>query len=293
VVLLYPFLAGLAQHPGGSSVRFVEFAQRAPWQSWLALLWPIVLFAALAMRRAEWRRLSLPLALASIVLLIVSEIIFIDDPSGDHYERTNTTMKWWGYLYTAVIIGLGSLLLATPSRWVRGVTVATLLTLNLQAYNLARYWTGTAKTEFGQLQGDGVYRRDPPTRDTIDFLTQAPEGIVLESIACGAFCEAGVTALFSGQPLFLGWPMHVQTWRGGSGALWLRKEDIDRFYSGRMPDALQWLNANDIRYVVWARRDAVNLAAWQNLQNSIGTRYEWQLFAREGNTMIGLWRLRD
>jgi hypothetical protein len=60
-----------------------------------------------------------------------------------------------------------------------------------------------------------------------------------------------------------------------------------------MPDALQWLNANDIRYVVWARRDAVNLAAWQNLQNSIGTRYEWQLFAREGNTMIGLWRLRD
>jgi len=292
-VLLYPFLAGLAQHPGGSSIRLVEANARAPWSSWLALLWPIVLLAALGLRRAEWRRLTLPLAFGALAILLLSEWVFIDDPSGDHYERTNTTMKWWGYLYTAVIIGLGSALLAASTRWVRIVTIVTLLALNLQAYNLVRYWSGMPKPEFGQIQGDGVYRRDPPTRDTIDFLAKAPEGIVLESIACGAFCEAGVTALFSGQPLFLGWPMHVQTWRGGSGALWLRKDEIDQFYRGEMPDASEWLKTNRIRYVVWARRDAVNLRAWKNLDQSIGAQYEWQLFAREGDTVLGLWRRRD
>ena len=87
--------------------------------------------------------------------------------------------------------------------------------------------------------------------------------------------------------------MHVKTWRGGSGALWLRKDEIDQFYRGEMPDATEWPKTNRIRYVVWARRDAVNLRAWKNLDQSIGAQYEWQLFAREGDTVLGLWRRRD
>jgi len=288
-LLLYPFLTTFSQQPTASEIHLVAADDRTPWPQFLAALWPVLLFIGLGVLRREWRRPTFALALASLAILLASELIFVDDPTGDPYQRTNTTMKWWGYLNTLNIAGLGVLLLASSTRWVRGVVVATCVLLNLYAYDLARYWAYSPKTEFGQLRGDGVYTRDPPTREMLRYLEAAPEGIVMESLPCGAFCDSGIHALFAGKPNLLGWPMHVQTWRVTVGSMWIRKDDIDRFYRGELAQPAEWLASNDVRYVVWAKGDAVNAATWQRLNAALAGRYGWREFGRIGDGSVGLW----
>jgi hypothetical protein len=288
-VLLYPFLATFSQQPTASAIHWVEADDRTPWPQFLAALWPVLTFIGLGLARREWRRPTAALALASFLILLLSEFIFVDDPAGDPYQRTNTTMKWWGYLNTLNIAGLGALMLASTSKRIRIVVIVTCLILNTYTYDLFRYWSTTPKTEFGQLRGDGVYTRDPPTREMLRYLTAAPDGIVMESLPCGAFCDAGIHALFSGKPLLLGWPMHVQTWRVTVGGMWIRKDDIDRFYRGELAQPADWLSSNEVRYVVWSRGDARHAAAWQTINAALRNRYMWREFGRDNGTPIGLW----
>ncbi|MFM8554651.1 MAG: DUF2298 domain-containing protein [Betaproteobacteria bacterium] len=288
-VLLYPFLATFSQQPTASAIHRVEADDHTPWRQFVAALWPVMVFIALGLLRKEWRRVTLAIALACLAMLVLSEFIFVDDPTGGQYQRTNTTMKWWGYLNTLNLAGLGVLLLSSSSKITRSIVVLTCLTLNVYTYDLFRYWWATPKTEFGQLRGDGVYTRDPPTRELLRYLEAAPDGIVMESLPCGAFCDAGVHALFAGKPLLLGWPMHVQTWRVTVGGMWIRKDDIDRFYSGKLAQPAEWLGANDVRYVVWTRGDARHAAAWQTINAALGNQYAWREFGRDNGNPIGLW----
>jgi len=287
--LLYPFLTGLVQQPTASQLYWVKTADHTPWPQFLAALWPVLLFTGLGLFRREGPRIAVALALASLAILLLSEFIFVDDPSGDHFQRTNTTMKWWGYLNTLNIAGLASVLLACNAPWVRALVVATCLLLNLYSYDLARYWFHTPKHEFAQLYGDGAYKRDPPTREMLRFLEAAPQGIVMESLACGAFCDSGIHALFAGKPLLLGWPLHLQTWRVNAGGIWILKNEIDSFYRGELARPVQWLAAHDVRYIVWARSDAGNQSAWQAIDAAIANRYGWREFGRVGNAPVGIW----
>jgi hypothetical protein len=288
-LFLYPFLTGLSKQPSASAISFVTAADHTPWPQFLAVLWPVLLFIALGLLRREWRHPTTALAIAALAILLMSELVFVDDPTGDQYQRTNTTMKWWGYLNTMNIVGLGALLLASQSRLARAAVIGTCLTLNLYAFDLLRYWSTTPKTEFGQLNGDGVYTRDPATREMLRYLANAPTGVVMESMGCGAFCDSGIHALFSGKPLLLGWPMHIQTWRVNSASMWIRKDDIDRFYRGELQQPAQWLIANEVHYVVWSHRDTRNAKAWQAVNSALAGHYGWKEFGRGNGEPLGIW----
>lgn len=288
-LLLYPFLTGLSQQTAVTAIRLVETADHTPWPQFLAALWPVLLFIGLGVFRSEWRRPTAALAISALAILLMSEMVFVDDPTGDHYQRTNTTMKWWGYLNTLNVAGLGVLLLSSTSRVARAAVIFTCLALNLYAYDLLRYWSTTPKSEFGQLRGDGVYARDPPTRQMLRYLASAPQGVVLESIACGAYCDSGIHALFAGKLLLLGWPMHVQVWRGNVAGMWARKGEIDRFYSGQLEKPAQWLTANNVQYVVWARGDSLHAGAWQAVNSALTDSYGWKEFGRINGEPVGIW----
>lgn len=292
-VMLYPFLGYFSQQPTGSSIRWIETGDHTPWPQFIAALWPVLLFIVLGLWRHEWRRLTLALALGCLAILLLSELVYVDDPMVDPYERTNTTMKWWGYLNTLTLAGLGTLLLSSSSKFVRSSVIVTCFALNLHAYDLYRYWSTTPKTEFGQLQGDGVYMRDAVTRDMLTYLRDAPPGIVLESLACGSFCDSGIYALFSEKPLLLGWPMHIMTWRMNVSSMWIRKNEIDQFYRGEQDDPIGWLDTNDVRYIVWAKGDAANLSAWLAINASLAGRYGWREFGNVEGKPIGLWARAD
>lgn len=289
-VLLYPFLAGFAGRALATPIRLVQAQDHTPPVQFLALHWPVLLFAALGIWQKETRRIALLFSVVFLGLLLVSELIYVDDPTGAQYERTNTTMKWWGWIWSGAAVALGATLLAASRRWVRWLTVASLLTINLYAVDVARYWLFTGKEDLGKLDASGVYTRDETVRDMFRYLGSAPYGIVLENCYGDAYTDSGIYAAFAVKPSLLGWPSHLMTWHGGVGHVWALKEEIKRFYAGTLPNAADWLIGNKVDYVVWTYKEHEQQpGAWQSVNQALGGKYGWIEFQGNPEVHVGLW----
>jgi len=297
VVLLFPFLRGFAQRSGEGAIEFVRSIDLTPLPQFFVLHWPVLLFVVLAVGVAiaggRYRGLAATFAAAVALTLALSEIVFFNDPSGQHFERTNTVMKWWGFIQTGSVIALGTLLLAQAQRVLKAVVILSLLAMNLYAVDVFRHWNLIDKSNFAALRGDTAYVRDPVTREMFRYLERAPRGIVLENQFCDVYCDSGVYALFAAKPVLLNWPLHQQTWRQNVGSVWMLKDEISRFYAGDLARASDWLEFNGVRYVVWTRREAVNSAAWERIDTAIAQTHIWKEFGREGDVRFGFWVRRQ
>jgi hypothetical protein len=107
--------------------------------------------------------------------------------------------------------------------------------------------------------------------------------------------EAPAVTLFAGKESLLGWPWHETTWRGDFFEIRARLAQVNDFYAGKLPDPLNWLLHNHVRYVVWLTRDcADNNARFGPLNDQIKSRYFWhQLYGNDKTFAIGFWALVD
>ncbi len=97
------------------------------------------------------------------------------------------------------------------------------------------------------------------------YLKNAPTGIVLENNYGDSFTNAGIYAAFAVKPTLMGWPLHLLTWRSNIAQVWILKAQIIQFYKGQLPDALNWLQANHVDYIVWNAVDAAVPNTWEIL----------------------------
>ncbi len=288
-VLIYPFLTIFTARPLSTPIKLVGLQDHTPLMQFIALHWPIMLFALLGVFQKGTRKFTVMLALAFAFLLAFSEIVYVDDPTGGFQDRTNSTMKWWGFIYTGALVSLGALLLAAKSKAVRVVTVLSLLAINVYLYDVARYYFTTEKSEFGNLYASGTYTRDATVRDMFRYLAKAPMGIVLENQYGDALNDTGIYALFAQKPVLLGWSNHLLTWHSNVGQMFILKDQIKKFYTGDMPDMANWLLAQDVKYIVWSGKDAENRAGWGKIQQAISHEYAWHEFYAAGDFRVGIW----
>jgi len=289
-LLLYPFLSGFASKGLATPIRLVSAEDHTPLAQFLAFHWPLLLFAALGLWQKESRRLALLFSVVFLGLLLISEFIYVDDPTSGAFERANTTMKWWGWIWSGGSVALGVTLLASSRVWVRWLVVATCLVLNLYAFDVARYWIHSGKDDRGKLAGHGLYTRDVTVRDMFRHLEKAPYGIVLENSYGDAYTDSGIYAVFAAKPSLLGWPSHLLTWHGNVGQVWVLQAQIRQFYAGTLPNAADWLLANKVDYIVWNYKDNEQQpAAWKLAMQSIGDKYAWTEFQNNPDVHVGLW----
>jgi uncharacterized membrane protein len=286
--LIFPYLTHFAQQASASPIRWTEWQDHTPLAQFIALQWPLILVTALGLTQARTRRLTLFFALTVGLALLISEMIYVDDPSGGKFVRTNTTMKWWGWIYALGVVALGALNLAAKQKAVRYATIATLLLLCTYGFDLARDWYYGGKSSAGKMHGQQWLIKDDTQRDMIQYLRTQPHGIVLESIE-RAYSNSTTIALFSGKPALQGWVEHIVTWRGPSTHARLQQEQAKRFYAGQKDDALGWLQQNKVRYIVWNAAESANVEAFKNIQQQIGSQYYWKSFFENGATRIGVW----
>lgn len=291
-LLLYPFLTGFAANALPTPIKWVQTEDHTPIVQLLAMHWPLLLFGALSLFAKGARNMALMFTLIFLGLLLISECIFVDDPSGGKFERTNTVMKWWGWIWSGGLVTLATMLLASRVRWVQGVVVLALLIINWYVVDVARYWFYTDKSHAGKLAAHSVYTGDTTVRDMFGFLERAPTGIVLENNYGGSLTDSGIYSAFALKPTLLGWPMHLQTWHNDIGQVWILKEQIIQFYKGELPDAADWLQANHVDYIVWNAKDTVETDAWEKNTNAIEEAYTWHEFSSDPARHIGLWVLR-
>lgn len=292
-LLIFPFLTDFAAQAQNTPIRWVEWQDHTPWQHFLALFWPLLILFGLGMLQKQTRHLVFCLALTLGVMLFLSEFIFVDDPSGGKFVRTNTTMKWWGWIYALGVVGVGTMNMASSKKAIRYTTAGVLLILCTYSFDLARDWYLTGKMSAAKLHGHEWLTRDGTLRDMIRYLRAAPDGIVLESSERGSYSNSTTIALFSAKPSMQGWADHVVTWRGSSAHARAQQEEQRKFYAGEKADALSWLQQNRVRYVVWGGSDdAKKPEAREQVQNQISSQYQWKSFYESGNVRVGLWILK-
>ena len=295
-VLVQPFLAHLVSHSGDTNlaIRVVPKLAHAPLLPGLLVFYPILALLALHLLCGERTRPSLMFCAIWILLLAASEFLFVDDIYGGKFERFNTVLKWWSWIYAGTTLIIGALNLRSPSRLCRWGTVAVLLIMCVYARDLGANLLFVPKTHLGQLDGDGWIRDDPASRAVLEFLAGQPPCVVLQRVTGAGYVSEPALVMFAGQTPFLGWGNHENVWRGYRVDIDRRMEQVQTFFRGDLPDSARWLEQHRIRYVLWLKDDnKLPKGTFEKINDQIRDRYFWREFYVAGDFRVGIWSLNQ
>jgi uncharacterized membrane protein len=294
LALLYPFINSYAPNALSAGFAFVTAEDHTPLRQGLAVWWPILLLAALALCQGPKNRLAFWSGVGVLLLLALMEFVYIDDPLSGTYNRFNSTLKWWSWLYPAALLLLGSIALSSPKRWQQYLAAVPLIAVCAYALPQAQYWRYHPKTSAGQFAGDGWLKNDYVHRAILNHLRVAEKGSVLEGLDGGSYTPASAFALHSGQVSALGWPDHESLWRNQAPFIQAEAGKIRAFYHASLPNADAWLKSQNIRYIVWSRFDqARGPEAFAALRAQLEPHYAWRALVIENAVEFGVWERRQ
>lgn len=291
LVLIYPFLNNFIAQSLHTPIRPVAGIDRTPLAGFLLVMWPLLILFILNIWEAKRNQFALWCALTFLVMMLVGEFMYVDDPSAARHERTNTTMKWWGWMWSGALLTCGALALASSNVWRRRVAQLVLLLLCSYGINTARLLWHVDHSNAGRLSGKEWFTQDAAVKNTVDHLALSEKGVVLENWLGDSYTNQTLYALYSGQRSLLGWPHHVSLWRNGQASVWQLNQEIRDFYLYRNTQPLEWLLRNKVRYIVWGRPEAIH-AHWPQIDAAITSHYAWREFTAAGSGKVGVWERR-
>ncbi|MCE0558087.1 DUF2298 domain-containing protein [Motilimonas sp. E26] len=289
-ILVYPFLIGFTSGGVSTPVKLVTGDDHTPWARFVGMQWPVLALMLLALFDRKWRQLTVVFLLTFGLLLLISEMIYIDDPTGGKFIRTNTVMKWWGWIYVGALVLFGAICLGAEKLWIKVPAIIVLLLTASAGIDVVNYLTHSNKAHMGKLQGHEWFTSNPENRDMFNFLKQAPRGVVLENVPNNAYMHSSVYAIFNNKPVLMGWPSHLRTWHGEVPQVWKMTEKIRSFYAGTLGGSRDWLQAHRVEYVVF---DAGQQQNWHAINEQIKSHYDWFGFNRNGQPPKGIWMRRQ
>jgi uncharacterized membrane protein len=297
-ILEYPYLIEFTQQAitSNAAMGLTQPDDRTPWLGWCLTFWPVAGILALGLLNREQRSLTLFLIVVWTLELAATEFLYNHDVYGGVWNRFNSTLKWWGWVYAGIILTLGAKNLGSGSWLCRYGTVVLLVPSLVFAADLHRCYNYFERTgSEGFLAGSAWLNRDPIARDMVIVLAARPDGVALESGIKMENTESPAITLFAGKQSLLGWPWHETTWRGAFAEIRERLAQTTDFYEGKLADPLDWLLHNNVRYVIWLPRDCVDGdSRFGPLNDKIKARYFWhELYQEKDRFMVGFWELID
>jgi len=275
-----------------TAVRLVPWIEHTPPLLLLLFLLPTIAFIVLgfASGNAQGRRL----AVFWLLLLVFTEFFYVDDEYTGHYDRFNTTLKWWPWVMAGTLMTLAPYVMEQARRrWVRIAGFVFCLYPCFYAYDLSKpMWFGP-KDSMGKIEGTHYLTRDEFPRLMLGRLKVEKPGVVIERPEeKGGFTNSAVIPLFAGQRMWLGWWGHELLWRENREDVRRRHDRLMLFYSGGIPDAGKWLVAQGIDYVLWYRPgDTPEL--WEKINKAVSPDYVWcdiLTYQNEDGRRVGLWK---
>ncbi len=294
LLLAYPHLVEFTTQPisGHSAIRFTPVSALSGWARWLLMFWPVAGLLLLGLLARERRAFAAFLFVLWVGFLLFTEFVYNDDGFAATWERYNSTLKWWPWVYSGIVLTVGAANLASARRLCRWGSALILLTICTFSRLLFGFYSGIPKENALRLEGSAWLLNTPELRDLSASLSARPDGIALESGHIRGNNETGVVSLFSGKSCFLGWVVHEEVlWRGMTSQVGNRLRDIGDFYEGRQEDPLKWLENSRIRYVLWLPRDNLDRPAqFARLRAALAPRFHWHGVPGPGGE-IGFWEL--
>jgi uncharacterized membrane protein len=297
-VLEYPYLIEFTRQAIGNNAAMglTQPGDHTPWLGWCLTFWPVAGIMVLGLLDRERRPLTLFLVAVWALELAATELLYNHDVYGGVWIRFNSTLKWWGWVFAGVIVTLGAKNLGSRSRLCRYGTLVLLLPCLVFATDLHRYFKVVSRSGTrGFFEGSGWLNRDPIARDMVIVLASRPDGITVESGIKMENTQSPAITLFAGKQSLLGWPWHETTWRGAFAEIAERLRQIDEFYAGKLPDPLDWLLHNNVRYVIWLPRDCGDgNSRFGPINDQIKSRYFWhRMYEDKDRLTVGFWELKD
>ena len=295
--LEYPFLVEFTQQAIGdnAAIRMTGVDDHTPLLGWLLTFWPVLGILVLALFERDRRPLAIFFVVIWSLALLLTEFFYNHDIYGGPWARFNSTLKWWQWIYAAIILTLGSLNLGSRSRVTRYGTLLLLLPSLSFAFDLGRQYVEVKKESLGRMTGAAWIEKDMVVNDMIKDLSSRPDGVTIESGLVMANTESPAVTLFSGKQSLLGWPWLEIAWRGGFIDINQRLAQMNQFYSGALPDAQGWLLHNNIRYILWLPRDNIDKnSRFLPIKEQIKSRYYWHhCYGNDTDFAIGYWERID
>jgi uncharacterized membrane protein len=291
-LLLQPFLAHFGPASAGAhmQIRLVPAALHTPPLLWIITFYPVLVLLGLQLACGERSRLTLGICAVWIALLAISELFFVDDLYSGKYERFNTALKWWAWIYSGALLLTGGFNLRARSRVCRWGTAAVLILTCAFGAELGAQYLLTAKPDPGQLDGAAWVRQDVAENAMLERLRHETQCIILQRMPQMSYTVQPALTIFAGQTAFLGWPGHENVWRHNRPDIEVRRREVEVFFSGNLPDSSHWLEANRIRHVFWLRDDnQLPPHTFDKINGLIKDRYSWQEYYTAGEYRVGMW----
>lgn len=293
--LCYPFFSRFASHAGdyNLALRFVPIAEHTPMLLGAMVLWPIVAAVALSFVYRERTRWLLWFATLWLVLLVASELLYVDDVYSGVFNRFNTTLKWWPWIQAGALLLAGAFGVSSKARVGRYATIILLAVVALYGVDLGRALITGPKGDLGRVDGAAWITNDRIERVILEYLSAQPRGVVLQRLEAGAFTPAPGLVLFAGQQAFLGWPEHEKLWRGQRADIGVRDAQLKQFYAGMLPNSAEWLTQNRIAHILWLKTEAkLPAGTFDAIDRQIRSEYFWREYYRVGEFRVGVWSRR-
>jgi hypothetical protein len=289
-VYLSAFTSAAADY--GAVMRMVPWREHTP--PLLFALYMLPTLGLIALGLASGTPHGRRLGILWLTLLVFTEYFYVDDVYSGMYDRFNTTLKWWPWVMAGTLMTLGPFVLERAARgWVR---VAGVFFCLYPCFYAADLWGAVLHGPVGaagHMDGSYYLTQDEFPRLMLGRLNVEKPGVAIErpDENRAAFTDYSALPLLAGQRMWLGWYGHELLWRGYPPDITKRHEQLVLFYSGKMPDAGNWLLSQGIDYVLWYRPgDSPDL--WRAINDGIGSRYAWTdiLTYPEAGNRVGFWR---
>lgn len=290
LLLMLPFLNQFTDSALSLSIKSVESTSHTPLLKGILLFWPLLLLLFTGLFIGKKQPIAWFFVAVLGCFLVMSEMLYVDDPQSGLFERFNTTLKWWSWLQVAILVSLSTILMANKHKLIRGVNLVLLLALSSYALELAYYFKHTAKPAKGKLKGEHFITKNTVNNQILNYLKAAPYGVVLEHVDRAAYSQTSAYALFSNKPSLVGWYAHESQWRGEPSFIRQRGYDAQAFYKGQLNNSLAWLLQNNVRYIVWSKN---HNNSYQKIHQQIKSSYHFVMIKNDGKTKHGLWVLKE
>jgi uncharacterized membrane protein len=276
----------------GAALRPVPWAEHTPPLLFGLFFLPTIAFIVLGFLSGN--PLARRLALLWLILLLFSEYFFVDDEYSGHYDRFNTTLKWWPWVMAGTLMTLAPLVVEHTKRtWVRIAASVFCLYPCAYIYDLSLPMIHGPKDSMGKIEGAHYLTKDEFPRLMLGRLKLEKPGVVIERPEeQGGFTNSAVIPLFAGQKMWLGWWGHELLWRENREDIRRRHDRLTLFYNGGVPDAGKWLEAQGIDYVLWYRPGDTP-ALWEKVNKAVSPEYVWcdiLTYQDEDGRRVGLWK---
>ena len=184
---------------------------------------------------ADGQPLMLWLVIIGGLLVLGPDFLYLRDQFG---WRINTIFKFYyqAWLLLSLVSAGGVAFLLTRLKGWRdvvfrlGISLVLFMGLIYPVMGLVTKTNGFKPAAGWTLDGAAYLQRDNPDEAAaINWLKQAPDGVVVEAVG-GSYSAFARVSTLSGLPTVLGWPGHESQWRGGADPQGSRQDDIRTLY---------------------------------------------------------------